>query len=119
MLASLDLRWLTAGCQMLIGFALILLAIRVWWMPLHRRAVLFGPFLTDKGLVAMLRAWPAVFVIGLTTFIWGVSKWAYYERWTGELGTETANGIGLLEAILSVWAAVSLAILAFRACRKV
>lgn len=115
-LLSLDLRWLTGTCLCLIGLSLVSLALKVWWMPLHRRAVVFEPYLTDRGVRMMLDAWPLVFVLGGFLIITGVSKWAYYLSGYG--AAEIASGIGFLEAIFSIWTAGSVTVVAVRAWRE-
>lgn len=115
-LFSFDLRWLTGSCLCLIGFALVSLAFKVWWMPLHRRAVLFEPYLKERGVRTLLDSWPLVFVFGTCLIATGISKWAYYLSGNG--GAEVASGIGLLEAIFSIWAAGSVTVVAVRAWRE-
>lgn len=102
-LASLDLRWFTSACLIGLGLALTYVARHVWWTSPAERASLLGPYLTDAGLRFVLRAWPLVFILGLWFVTAGVSKLAFYARWRGALATEIANGIGLLEAIFSLW----------------
>jgi hypothetical protein len=116
-LTVLDLRWVTAAVLCMIGLYLIALAIRIWWMPLTRRAELFGPLLTDGGYRALLRSWPIVFLGGMFLLICGVSKFAYYQRWQGDVATEVANSIGVVEAAFSLWVAGSIAVLTVRAWR--
>ena len=117
-IGAADLRWLSASCHIFIGLTLIALAIHVWWMPLHKRAVLFEPYLTAEGVKLLLTAWPLVFVAGVFLCVAGLSKWAYYLRWHGTMHDNLASGIGTLEAIFSVWAACSVAVVTVRAWRK-
>lgn len=116
-LDTLDLRWLSALCHGFIGVSLVAVALRVWWMPLHQRAVAFEPYLTGKGVAAMLNAWPAVFIAGMLLVVAGISKWVYYARWHGSIHDQFASGVGLAEAIFSVWAACSVAVVTVRAWR--
>lgn len=115
--SSLDLRWLTAICQMAIGGMMILTALRLWFMPLHERAILFEPYLTTRGARLLLDAWPLVFVCGAFLIVSGVSKWVYYLRWQGQAPDELAGGVSLMEAIFAIWAAGSVAVVAVRAWR--
>lgn len=107
-----DLRWLTAISDGILGLALIALAIRVWWMPLHRRAVVFEPYLKPRGVEWLMQSWPLVFVAGLFLIVSGASRFAYWHQ-----GQSFASGIGLMEAIFSLWAAGSVAVVSVRAWR--
>ena len=115
-MSDLDVRWLTALCLLFIGASLLFLAVRVWWMSPERRAMVFGPYMTGKGLEFMLKSWPAVFTFGLFLMVVGLSKGIYYERWYGGVSDSTANAVGLLEAIFALWAAGWVIVVAARAC---
>jgi uncharacterized membrane protein HdeD (DUF308 family) len=115
-LAALDLRWLTSGSLFVIGAALTFWAMRIYWMHPHRRADLLGPYIKVPGSTAILRALPALFVLGLFLIIAGVSKGVYYMRWNGDVGNELANAVGVIEAVLSIWAASSVMAVTVRAC---
>ena len=118
MLAHLDLRWITATSFCVIGLSLIMTGVRLWWMPPTRRAQIFCPFLKERGVLFVLRAWPLTFVMGVFMLFAGLSKEVYYARWHGRADTELANAIGTVEALVSVWAATSLLIVLHRAWRS-
>jgi hypothetical protein len=86
-------------------------------MPLHRRAVLFEPYLTPRGVALMLNAWPVVFVVGAFMLVSGASRLAFFLNGGRVLDSFTL-GIGMLEAIFSFWAAGSVAVVAARTWRK-
>jgi uncharacterized membrane-anchored protein len=112
-----DLRWLTAICFVIIGAVLITLAFRLWFMPKWKRAIVFEPYLTTDGLRLLLWGWPVIFVLGFFTLLAGVSKWFYYARWWGEVGTDAANFVGSLEALVAIWAVGSVLFVTVRAWR--
>jgi hypothetical protein len=114
---DIDLRWVTAICYGVVGLSFVALAVWVWWMPLHRRAVLFEPYLTPRGVELMLGAWPLVFVVGAFMIVSGASRLAYFMH-SGRVLDSFTLGIGMLEAIFSFWAAGSVTVVAARAWRK-
>ena len=115
---GLDLRWVTAACLVLIGTLLIVTAIRLWWMPKWKRAIVFEPVLTVDGLRLLLWAWPVTFVLGFFMLVAGISKWVYYLRWLGAVETDTANFVGAFEAFVAFWAAGSVVVVTVRAWRR-
>ena len=113
-LTELDLRWLTAGCLILIGAAFIYRALQVWWMPLSQRVILFEPYLTPEGLKRMLKLWPLVFIFGSLLLVGGVSKLVFWMGWNDGDDSHTAYAVALFEAIFAVWAAGSLGIVLWK-----
>lgn len=114
---AFDLRWLTAGCYGLVGGAFIALAVWVWWMPLHKRAVLFEPYLTARGVQTMLRTWPLVFVIGVLLLVSAATRLAYFLHGGRVLDSVTLS-LGMLEAAFSFWTASSVTVVAVRVWRE-
>lgn len=113
-IAVMDLRWLTALCQVALGLALLFVVLKVWFMALHDRAQLFGPMFTDHGLRWLLNGLPHVAFLGVFWIVSGVSKWAFYARWWGTFDTELALAIGAFEAVIAVWTVLTFVGVAWR-----
>lgn len=101
----------TAGAYYLIGFVLLGAAGVIWWTHPVNRALLFGPFVTVAGLRLVLRLWPLVWLFGLFIFSCGVEHHAHYLMQRGAVAPETVAFLGVVEAVVSVWTAASMAAL--------
>ncbi len=115
--ADVDARIITAICLWVIGCIVTGFTLKVWWTPPVNRAFLFGPYLTEAGLRAILLGWPLLFLLGALALAGGFSRFVYWLRWRGAAADELAATAGLIEAALSLWAAGALVIFAVRTWR--
>jgi hypothetical protein len=103
----IDLRWITAMCQILTGMLAVTVVIVTWWMTPHDRAKRFGPYLTGEGLRAFLTNLPNALLFGLFLIVSGTSKWAFYDSATGGMSSQSAITISMLEALFgSIFVAI-------------
>lgn len=114
-LADVDARIVTAICLCLIGLIVTGFTAKVWWTHPVNRAFLFGPYLTEKGLRALLRGWPMLFLLGALAIAGGVSRFIHWLRWRHMASDELASAVGLVEAAISLWAAGGLVVFAVKA----
>lgn len=114
MLELFDLRWVTAGCQILTGMVAVAAVIVTWWMTPHERAQKFGPYLTGEGMRKFLTNLPNGLLFGLFLILSGVSKWAFYESTSESHLSQIAVALSMLEAALG---AVFVAILIWKTIR--
>lgn len=112
--SDIDARIVTAACLCLIGLIVTGFTVKVWWTHPLNRAFLFGPYLTQAGMRAVLRGWPMLFLLGALAIAGGVSRFIHWLRWRGAVTDELAAMAGLIEAALSLWAAGSLVVFVVR-----
>jgi uncharacterized membrane protein HdeD (DUF308 family) len=117
-LAEVDARIVTAICFCMIGSIVIAFTAKVWWTHPVNRAFLFGPYLTQKGLRALLHGLFMLSLLGALAIAGGVSRFVYWLRWRNQASDELAAGVGLVEAALSLWATGSLIFFAVRTWRE-
>lgn len=113
----LDLRWLTAGAMVFIGLFITVWAFRLYSMSEHRSADFLGPHLKESGLRILYTLLPATLILGVFLIAAGVSKGIYWARWQGEVASEAANTVGVMEALLSI-AACGVLLVTVRACKQ-
>lgn len=116
-LSDVDARIVTAVCLWVIGFIVTGFTVKVWWTHPVNRAFLFGPYLTEAGLRAVLRGWPLLFLLGAVALAGGFSRFIYWMSDRGGMPEEAAAMAGMIEAALSLWAAGSLVIFVVRTWR--
>ena len=117
-LGDVDARIVTAVCLWLIGTIVVWFTLKVWWMNPARQALLFGPYLRKKGLEAVMRGWPALFLLGASALAGGAGRFVYWLRWRHLASDEWAAMAGIVEASFSLWAAGALSIFAIRTWRS-
>ncbi len=109
----------TAGAYFLIGGALILLAIRIWWTHPINRAFLFGPYLTPAGVRVLLHHWPLVFLFGAFIFACALDHaaeaLATLGWWPKLLTADFLKFLATGEAVVSVVTALVVMLVARRA----
>lgn len=113
-LSNVDARIVTAVCLWVIGLIVTGFTVKVWWTHPVNRAFLFGPYLTQAGLKAVLRGWPLLFLLGALALASGFSKFAYWLQAQGAEVDGLAGISSLIEAALSLWSAGGLVIFAAR-----
>jgi hypothetical protein len=93
-----DLRWVTAGCQILTGMVAVAVTVVVWWMTPHERAQKFGPYITGEGMRRFLTNLPNALLFGLFLILSGISKWAFYDSTADSHLSQFAVALSMLEA---------------------
>ena len=96
----------TACAYLFIGGALLHLAARMWFSHPINRVFIFGPYLTEEGLRAVLKSWPLVFLFG--AFILSCAIDHGLDLWFGGHRV-VARGLEIAavsEAVISVFTAL-------------
>jgi hypothetical protein len=99
----------TALAYYVIGFLLLVVALRVWWMHPVNRAFVFGPYVTEEGLALILRNWMFVFLFGAFILSCGIEHHLEYLASHGRVDFVTVRFAAIIETVISVWTAASAA----------
>lgn len=98
----------TALAYYLIGLAMIAVAIKVWWTHPVNRAFMFGPYVTPAGIAMLLRLWPFVALFGAFILSCALDHHADWLAARGLISYEIVDTLGTIEAIISVFTALSI-----------
>ena len=99
-----DLRIVSAGALLVIGFCFLMFSLRIWMTHPVNRVFTIGPFVTEAGLQLVLRHIPLVFILGLYALSTSLADVAYYGRAHWGVPWHIANALGLLSTIMAVFA---------------
>lgn len=116
--ADVDARIVTAGCLWIIGSIVIGFTVKIWWTDPLARPFLFKTYLTGLGAGALVRALPALFLLGASALAGGLGRFAYWLRNRGAMSDDLVAGAGILEAAVSLWATGALIIFVVRTWRQ-
>lgn len=116
--ADVDARIVTAGCLWVIGSIVIWFSVKIWWTDPLARPFLFKSYLTARGAGTLVRALPALFLLGATALAGALGRFAYWFRNRGAMNDDLVAGAGILEAAVSLWATGALIIFVIRTWRQ-
>ena len=112
-----DPRILTGIALLVVGISATVLAMRIWWTHPINRVFSIGPFVTEKGLKALLRHSGTIYALGVFAIVSALSRLAFVGLRYGWVAPRLAYLMGLFEALFATWAALAVAVTAWRLWR--
>jgi hypothetical protein len=113
---SFDLRYLSGPASVLTGAMLLFLAYRLWHVHPINRVFRLGPFVTERGMVAVLNMRSTFAACGLWLIAGGLTKSAYWF-WRQDTGHSLIQALGTLETGLALLVSALVTIAAVQIAR--
>ena len=113
----MDLRIVTGPAMLVIGGLILLLAYRLWWLHPINRVFRIGPFVTERGLRALLDMRQVFLAIGAFLTAQGAASVVFWAFAGGDVQHGATRFLGSLSAGCGVWAAIAVGVTAYRIWR--
>ncbi len=97
-------RVLTGPAFIVIGAVLLWIFLRLWLVAPINRVFRLGPFITERGMIALLTGRPVFLAYGLLGIVSGVCRCTYWF-FVRQVNAPIVLYLGSLETGLAIWAA--------------
>ncbi len=97
-------RLFTGPAFIVIGAFLLTIALRLWVVHPVNRVFRLGPYVTERGMVALLNGRTTFLCFGLLGIVSGLTRTIYWFV-TPEVNAPGVRYLGSLETGLALWAA--------------
>lgn len=112
----MELRFFTGPAFLIVGALMLTIALRLWLVHPINRVFRIGPFVTERGMKAILRMRMVFASFGALTFESGVYRCSYWF-FSQNVHASVVVFLGSLESGLAGWAAIIAIIAAVRVWR--
>lgn len=110
-------RIIIGPCLIVIGAFMLGVAYRLWAVHPLNRVFRLGPFVTERGLQAILGMRPLFLSLGLFLTTWGASALVFWTIAGGDVYFPAVRFLGAFASVFGVWSSVLIVVSAVRLWR--